>query len=99
MVKAILKILFSFFITQSIFCQTGTIAGNIKTSNTEPLMGATIVLKPTLNSSKYAITDENGFFSITDVPYGDYTIEISSIEIRKESISIEHKNKLILIIL
>ncbi|MDO5978494.1 TonB-dependent receptor [Flavivirga spongiicola] len=74
--KTILK-LFILCLASSIQAQTGIIKGLAIDKQSEvPLPGATIEL---LNQDKAigAITDENGYFTITNVPLGRQTIRIS----------------------
>ena len=56
---------------------TGKIAGSIRDANTgEPLIGANVILKGTYLG---ASTDVDGYFSIIDVPVGEYTLEVDII--------------------
>ncbi|MBA3502813.1 MAG: carboxypeptidase-like regulatory domain-containing protein [Myxococcota bacterium] len=50
--------------------------GVVRDSGTkEPLVGTTVVLSsPALQGEQVAITDEKGYFKLTDLPPGDYTL-------------------------
>ena len=64
------------FITGLIYAQTGTIKGFVYQKETgEPVMFTTIYLKGTTIGQS---TDVNGYFSITQIPPGSYTITITS---------------------
>lgn len=73
----ILGILFAFLILlnfniQIFAASNGSIQGYVKDAQTdEPLVGANILLKGT---STGAATDLNGFYSITNIPAGKYTL-------------------------
>jgi len=59
------------FIT-SIFCNNSSIQGFIADSESrEPLIGANIMLDGT---NLGAASDEDGFYSIKDIPIGSYTV-------------------------
>lgn len=79
--------------TTKTFCQTGSISGKMVHSDMQPVVGATVVLKFESVSYKYAITDDNGYYEIKDIAYGNHTLEISSLNIEKETVKIEHKKK------
>ncbi len=66
-----------------------TISGYIvDSSSNETLIGATIILTP----GNYAtITDNNGFYSISGVKTGDYTMQISHISYQQKNISVKVK--------
>jgi TonB-dependent receptor len=66
------------------FAQTGTIRGTITDAkNKETLIGATVRLTGTQLG---AATDINGFFSIAKVPAGKYTVEITYVSYKTETI-------------
>ena len=68
------------------------ITGKVVNSNTgEPLQGANVLIEQT---SLGGATDENGLFSIRNLPVGNYTISASVIgyEIQKKLIYTESKN-------
>jgi len=52
----------------------GTISGVVKDSNGGVLVGARVEIQPT---GKYAVTDDQGQFRISDVPAGQYTVTVS----------------------
>ena len=64
-------IMFLALITAAI-CSNSSIEGYITdTKSRQPLLGANIILDGTMLG---AASDENGFYSITNVPIGNYTI-------------------------
>ena len=70
-IKSILP-LFLFLISICYSDSTGVIKGKIiDIDNQLPLTGANIVVKSTLIGG---VSDDEGYFSIKDIPYGNYTI-------------------------
>ena len=70
-IKSILP-LFLFLISICYSDSTGVIKGKIiDIDNQLPLSGANIVIKST---SIGGVSDDKGYFSIKDIPYGNYTI-------------------------
>ena len=64
--------LFLFFISLCYSDSTGVIKGKIIDIDSQlPLSGANIVVKST---SIGGVSDDEGYFSIKDIPYGNYTI-------------------------
>jgi hypothetical protein len=64
-------------ISGSVFAQTGTVRGFVyEKKNGEPIIFTNVVLKGT---SIGAATDVNGFYSITKVPAGNYTLRVTSL--------------------
>ncbi len=74
----ILLLLFSF---NTSFSQTGSINGRVKDNENKPLTGANIILKGTTTGTA---SDIDGYFTINNVPFGSYTIEISMIGFQKK---------------
>lgn len=54
----------------------GVISGNVYTDNQKPLVNANILIE---ELQKGAISDSNGNFEITNIPFGDYTVTASMI--------------------
>lgn len=74
MKRSITTILFLLF-TTLLFSQTGTIRGFVfDKANGEPVIFASVYLYKTTFG---AATDLNGYFSITKIPKGDYTLVVS----------------------
>lgn len=74
-------LLFFFFLLSMVsfsHAQIGKIKGKIAMENGNPVDGATVTIKP-LNRN--VIADEKGNYEFNAIPYGKYTLEISSIEI------------------
>ncbi|MFC2136621.1 carboxypeptidase-like regulatory domain-containing protein [Bacteroidota bacterium] len=88
------KILITFLLiifTQNIYNQTNTISGYVTDENTgETIIGATVVLKGTLNGT---ITDLNGFFTLSKIPEGLNTLNISHLSYITKEIQIDVDQK------
>lgn len=65
--------------------QSGKITGLVSFENNEPAIGVSIILTGT---NKTAVTDADGHFVISNVSYGNYIIETSTIEARKKSVPV-----------
>ena len=68
--------------------QTTSFTGTLKLDNGKPVADANIVIK---ELNKYTLTDENGKFDFSGIPYGKYEIEVFSLEIKKKQFHIEIK--------
>jgi hypothetical protein len=58
--------------------QTGNISGKITMENKEPVAGAVVNIK---SLNKQTLTDEKGNYSFKSIAYGNYTLEVGSMEI------------------
>ena len=78
-------ILVAFMTTAQTAGKEGTLRGFITDANSkEPVLFAAVYLEGTNFSTQ---TDVNGYYSITKIPHGTYTVVISSVEteeLRKE---------------
>jgi hypothetical protein len=77
---AFLSFLFSLFVTSFASAQTtiSTIEGTIKDGQGSVIAGAVVVLKsPSFGSERTATSDANGFYRITALPAGNYSLAIS----------------------
>ncbi len=85
-VKTAVTTLFSLLFSISVFAQTGSVAGSIRSSGT-PLQFATVGIE---KSGLGAITDVHGNFELGEVPYGEHELIISMVgyETRSEQIRI-----------
>ncbi len=73
-----LLLFFVLFQVASVFAQTGTIRGFVYSKeNGEPVLFTNVYLEGTTYGSS---TDVNGYYSITKVPTGNYTLMVTSIE-------------------
>lgn len=82
-------------ITLSSYSQElGTVRGFVYDKESgEPVIFTNVVIE---NSSTGAATDVNGFYTISQVPRGTYTVVVSSMGFKKESITITiHSNKIV----
>ena len=80
------------FIT-NVFCNNSSIQGLITDSSSgDHLLGANIMLDGTILG---AASDENGFYSITDIPIGTYTVKAMFIgyETLEKEIEIKYRDK------
>ena len=78
--NVIIKAILTFLLGISIFSlkaqNTGLIRGKITDNNTkEPLIGATVVLNDSTNL-KSAITDLNGNFELSSIPFGTFSLKV-----------------------
>lgn len=76
------------------FAATTSVSGSIVDERGEPLTGATVLSKTTIN--KYAIADTNGAFSLSDVDSND-TLEISFTGCTSKTISAASANSKIVL--
>lgn len=81
-------LLFIFFSTL-IFSQTGSIRGFVYDKKTgEPIIFTNVYL---LNTSHGSSTDVNGYFVISKIPKGDFTLKISSLGYEEKTIPVKIK--------
>lgn len=73
------------FIHFSVWSQNGNITGKVIFSHNEPTLSASVLV---LGTQNYAMADTNGHFEIKKLPYGHYTLEISSPEAKTKTVSI-----------
>lgn len=74
--NSILLVLFTLLLSANLLAQKGTVRGFIYNDKTgEAEIGATVFLKGTTMG---AATDINGFYSITKIPAGSYTLMVTS---------------------
>ncbi len=78
-------ILLSFFYPFIVFGQTGNLTGYIHDNTGQAVAGANIVL---VGTNFGGVSDGKGFFTIRNIPYGKYNLEISFIGFKKVNISI-----------
>ena len=75
MQRKLLFILLALIFPFAAIAQTATIKGMVEDEFNRPVPGATIILKGT----DYNVTsDSSGLFSISKIPYGNYTIEVNA---------------------
>ena len=68
------------------FSQTGNLSGQLKFEDGKPVMFATVYIE---SVNKHGLTDENGNYTIQNIPFGKHSVQISSIEIEKKEIDVE----------
>lgn len=76
----------------SAFSQNGTIEGKLRFEDQTPTPFATVSIRDT---DFHTMAEEDGSFKFTNVPSGDYTLDISSIEAEKHSLDISLRRNLL----
>lgn len=74
----LLSLLIFVALTSVAFAQSGNISGKVTMENAVPVVGAVVNIK---SLNKQTLTDDKGNYSIKNIPYGNYTLEIGSMEI------------------
>jgi len=69
---------------------SGSISGEIKTSDGLPAVFVTVYLK---ENNKATVTDDKGYFSIKNLKHGTYTLEISMIGLKPQNRIIDVKKE------
>ncbi len=88
--KKFLFLIIYVFISCNLFAQYGIVKGFVyEKQNSEPIIGATIQLK---NTNKGTQSNVDGFFNITKIEPGNYTLVVSALgfEIDEKEITIEN---------
>lgn len=80
-----LTILFLLLPAVCLFAQSGSIKGKVITDKNEPLVNVNVMVKGTQFG---ATTLRNGTFEITNVPFGECTLEVSLIGYAKKNVSL-----------
>jgi hypothetical protein len=79
--KKFLPLLITVFLASKSFSQNnpGIITGNLMDSTKKALQGATVQLLPLADSlpKKTSLTDKDGGFTLTDIPFGYYKLQFS----------------------
>ena len=86
--KFILSTLVGLFLSFAVAAQTGTLSGRVlATSNQSGLEGATVMLS---NTSFITETSANGRFTLEDIPYGTYILQVfyEGLKTHKQEINI-----------
>ena len=81
MTKRIILCFMAFSFALSLFAQTGSIKGNVKSADGKPVEFVSVGIK---NSSKGSTTDKSGNFIIKNIKAGTYTIFTSYIGLEKQ---------------
>ena len=74
----LLSLLFIVALNSIVNAQTGNISGRITMENKEPVVGAVVNIK---SLNKHTLTDEKGNYAFKSIAYGNYTLEVGSMEI------------------
>lgn len=67
------------FTTTLAYAQHAALSGTVTTASGQPLAGASVNLKP---GNRATMTDGKGNYTLTNVPFGDYTLVVTSLEIQ-----------------
>lgn len=78
-----------FMLSVSSWSQNGKITGKVTFTNNETALGASIQVSGT---QKFAVVDNDGQFEIKGLAYGNYTLEISSMEAKAKSVKVVLSN-------
>ena len=70
----------------SVIAQTTSLKGTVKFNDGTPVSYAVVFVE---KLNKHLTTDENGKFEISGIKYGEYEVEVSSIEVETKSFRIE----------
>lgn len=81
-------------LTTYLFAQNGTISGTINFKDGTPVELASVYIE---NSSKYAYTDEKGFFKLTEIAFGKWTINVKYLGKNAEKIIVNVNNEAVII--
>ncbi|MCX7797649.1 MAG: TonB-dependent receptor [Melioribacter sp.] len=78
--------------------QTNSIKGRIINENAQPIFGANIVV---VGTNYGDASDENGFFEIKNIPFGNYELKVSCIgyETRRIKVNLDNNLKLLTVVL
>ncbi|MGJ5641638.1 TonB-dependent receptor [Formosa sp. S-31] len=88
------KRLFSIYIFLTsciLLAQQGPLKGTVIFNNNEPVLGAHIILQGQ-ELTKETISDINGEYTFSKIPYGSYTIQIHSLNANSQTITVTHNS-------
>ncbi|WP_020528356.1 TonB-dependent receptor [Flexithrix dorotheae] len=80
------------FLGHSCFAQTGKISGKLTFKDGSPVGFATVFI-PSIK--KHTLTSETGQYELTNIPYGNHQLEISSVEIQTEALDLKVNGPLV----
>ncbi|PAU94449.1 TonB-dependent siderophore receptor [Aliifodinibius salipaludis] len=92
-IRATLTALLFFIFSASVFAQSAKIEGQVTNTEQKPVPNINIALQGT---SFGDASDSQGYYSITEIPAGDYTLVVSAVgyTTQRKSISIESEEEL-----
>lgn len=79
-VAALVTTVFCLLFYQSSFAQSGIINGKVVTSDGEPAEFSTV----RISNNRYTVVDHNGMYSFTEVPAGEYTLQINFLGVKPQ---------------
>lgn len=77
--KVLSSITILFLSTLTTFAQNGELWGTVTFSSGKPVVGASVILKA---NNTGTMTDERGRYSLSDLPFGDHVLVVTSLEIQ-----------------
>jgi len=89
---------FLLFTTVAAFAQTGELSGTVTIPSGQPVVGASVTLKP---GNSATMTDEKGRYTLKNIAFGKYELVVTSLEIKNTSIPVtvnqarQHKNMVV----
>ncbi|MEL7833759.1 TonB-dependent receptor [Fodinibius sp. Rm-B-1B1-1] len=91
--QLLLTMLFCFSLTASAFAQSAVIEGQVTNTESKPIADINVALQGTQFGSA---SNAQGYYSITDIPAGDYTLVVSAVGYanQRRSISVESGEEL-----
>lgn len=90
-VRTIFYLLFMSIFSMSAIAHNESLKGKIQFKNGLSVSDVTVAIK---SLNKYSLTNQDGEFEFSALPYGKYELEVFSLEIRKSLFEIEHDKKL-----
>ena len=83
--QTLLSLFFLLSFTSFALAQVGTISGKISLESKEPAVRAAVSIK---SLNRQVISDEDGQYVLKNVPYGNYTIEITSLQLVSQKVEV-----------
>ncbi|KLT69744.1 TonB-dependent receptor [Flavobacterium sp. ABG] len=80
-----LLLLMFLLVNFSAWSQNGNVGGKVTFNDKEHAFGATVMV---MGTQKYVVVDNDGRFEIKGLPYGVYTLEVSSAEAQTKTVDI-----------
>ncbi len=81
----ILPTIILLFSTLATYAQNGELYGTVTLPSGEPVIGASITLQP---GSRGTTTNEKGYYSLEGVPFGNYELIVTSLEVQRTALQI-----------
>lgn len=87
LVRGLFSLLFTTILLFSfdVKAQETTVSGHITFKDGTPIAFATVYIA---SINKHALTSESGYYQLKDVPFGNYTLQIQSVELGKQQVAL-----------